>query len=71
MIHSDEFVVRTYENRTALPYDLKLLDQVSNPPTLKNWAEIADISDAYVYPPSPVEMLQPEGDTYVVTLGKF
>ncbi len=71
MIHSDEFVVRTYENGTALPYDLKLLDQVSNPPTLKNWAEIADISDAYVYPPSPVEMLQPEGDTYVVTLGKI
>ncbi len=67
---SDDTIIKLYEAGKQIPYKRELLKKVTNQPTVKNFADFADLSSTYSYPMSPKAYLKLEGETAEVVIAK-
>ena len=67
---SDDMVVKLYEAGKAVPYKADLVKAAKNQPSVKNFADFADLSNSYQYMMNPKGELKLEGETAEVVLSK-
>ncbi len=70
LFSSDAMIVNLYESGKQIPYKPELIKMSKAQPTMKNFAEFADLSSTYRYPMSPKAYLKVEGETEEVVVTK-
>ena len=60
--NSDKAIGDLYAGSHAIPYTDKITQAVTEKPSVKNWEEVADISNALAYPAVPTGQIKIEGE---------
>lgn len=69
--HSDETMIKLYEEGKNIPYNFDLVKKAKNVPKLKNWSEFADLSTVYVTMSTTKGELKLEGENDTAVISKI
>ena len=70
LFSSDAMMIKLYEAGKQIPYKQELVKKAKNQPTIKNFAEFANLKTTYMYPMSPKPFLKLEGETAEMVISK-
>ena len=62
--HSDEFLVKMYENSKFIPYKEEIIQMATKKPDKKGWAEFSNIKNGYMAMSLPDNLISLEGPNY-------